>query len=358
MADLTKGIKIMRKMFHILIFVSVCCVFLSRTVEAQSSDAYSTIAHFPGENIIYGVAENRLDYSSQLYYCITVTVFLYENGAYVGSRQYAECDASLVHVDVSAPYDSNAEYDTEAIHEVRPFFRYPSGASLDYYNLQSYQEEIDQVEGIFVPIFGFFSGPGPERPSDPGIPLGNTFAIWTLGQQHGQPHHLKLLDDEINQLPNSGQPCGQVERRIKWQVVDEDGKGAGKVALGELFPGTITSSCTGATVPNTSCYIVQGGKVKPQYTDDRGRAKDPDVIRVGCPASTSDCGYTINPNLWVQCLPPKFVTEMRTLASIIYDVRKSSVTIGGKNTVWEKKTEFYQMVVRSPLEHNSQRMAL
>jgi hypothetical protein len=328
-------VNIMSIRLFTIIVIGVCCLAFSQQAKANRVTVNTDVYYDATQNRMVGYTEAQSSYLAGMYYCLSVTVYLTtDTGQFAGNSAWDGCLYGYARTEATLPYDANAEYSVEGEHTAEPYYRNDLGQLMDYYNFQTYQ---DGFPDYYLWNFSF-TGPGPQRTSIGAIFLGTAIALASQGTRHGPPHHLKIDKDEILDPAVTGTSCGQLERQITYQVVDASGRSAGRVTRGETFPGTIRSSCTGEEVPSTPCSIFSGGRFSGRYTDRSGKFKD--TLKVGCPAATDDCGFTIDPNVWVWCSGGNF-SNRTDLAKVVYDVRKRSISVGGRNTVWRRGTEFF-----------------
>ena len=341
----------MRNILFILALTFLCCVALSQEAKAQVISAISDVSYYAPTNEIYAYAQVYPDYSSQAYYCATVTAEIYKNGVYeTGMQGNNYCSSwcgstrcgGWARAETYLPYDPNAEYIIEAYHEIDiELIRDESGGEIGYYDYYGFRWYYLHDTSWYPNYNDFIGVDTPDFTSLTNILLGATHSIFSEGATSGPPHHLKVHDDIVREaIAREGvtDPCGQLERLITFQVVDQAGRNAGRTAVGETFPGRIISSCTGNEVMPSPCSTFSRGRFTGHYTTRSGRFTD--NLRVGCPAATDDCGFTTDPLLWVACSGNYFATRT-TLARFAYDVRKRRITINGRSTLWPRGTEFF-----------------
>lgn len=338
----------MRTILFAMTCFTVCLLCPSAKAQVNVY-GYTDIFYDEANNTVTFSAQTYSDYTVQSYYCVGVTGYIYKDDEYqtqisgrgCASAQYPE--AGYADAVTTLPYDPNAEYDIEAQHFVETYVSLTENegggggyAGMDYYNFAAYAYP---APPIYSPLWFAFAGNGPPNRSTVSIILGQVFAVFVRGALSGPPDHLKIIDDNPLDPAKTDPVCGQKERQITYQVVDITGRSAGRNAVGENFPSTITSSCTGEEVSPSSCSSFFGGQFHPRLTDRKGKFTDKQ--KVGCPADADDCGFTIEPDTWVWCKPPDYTSNRVPLARIRYDVRKRSIAIGGIETKWPKDTAIY-----------------
>jgi hypothetical protein len=140
--------------------------------------------------------------------------------------------------------------------KVEPYFRREEdGALLDHYYYGTYLDGTPVLWPGVAGVYGFM-GPGPETPTWSSILLGTLNALFSAGQRHGPPDHLKVLEDDTIES------CGTKDRRIKLLVVDDHGRRVGTTSTRETFhdpntgaecPGCAYNSCRGEYITPSSC---------------------------------------------------------------------------------------------------------
>jgi hypothetical protein len=333
------------------VIIILCVCALTREARAQVNVQNGTqVLDFYSPPRIAGWVGVNTDYSTQVYYCTQAWVNIINentsewNLTTIGPIMNPDptagaCDGNLW-ATTDLAFDPAAEYSSESATSMNIEFRSQDGVFADPYNYLFWQNDQDPFS--FPLSFGFF-GPGPERSSPESyIYLGEIFSFYSQGSEHGPPHHLKMLDDKIEQWDHSDGRCGQKVRLAQWQVVDAQGRGAGKIAVGESAPnGLGIDPCNGQQVRLTPCSVFAGGKLRPTYTDRKGKFPSVDRLHVGCPSPHDDCGVLTDPLFWSWCKPPDFTSIREPLAKLQADVRKNRISINGRDTPWPKNTQFF-----------------
>ncbi|MFN2452807.1 MAG: hypothetical protein ABR577_01160 [Pyrinomonadaceae bacterium] len=306
----------------------VCCLLVAEDVRAQggdipegpSIDGYTSIDYDPDTNTVIAYSETSIShYGVRSFYDAYVYMYITNDSGAILANEIGEdyTHTGFTWVTAQVAGDPATTYTANARHKART--RYYDEYYEDFY---PYRYVIDYWDDYF---FGFFEGqsiyqqlyyqffrPGtdPITRRSPYINLGSTYDSASVTTPR-KPHHLKIVDDVTER-----KFCGQLERRIIYQVVDFKGRPVGKVPLKELFPGTIKSSCDGATVDPSPC--------SDEYTDSNGVFTD--YLRSLCIVNDEYCGAAIDPNKWQWCPPGR--TSI-TLGSMIYRIRHIEITVNG-----------------------------
>ncbi|MDX6528970.1 MAG: hypothetical protein QOH41_1260 [Blastocatellia bacterium] len=334
------------------LLIAACCLLNPQQINATPNTyTYSTIDFDDSTGTVLATGHTQADYQTGAYYQTTGAGLSLKdsNGNQVASQQK---QAYGVTVDVSAQTDGYADeqYEVDTGHYIlATYYLYNYYYQGQYRNGYDDQYNYTAVEGQNWGTYDSYTfyGNGP-------IVVSQYTNDIILGQSKktvkvGTPDHLKLVSDNIVTLPNSGGSCGQVQRSIRWRVVDQAGRGTGKTAVGESFPGQVVNQCTGNEPSPTPCSYFVGGQVHPNYTDGSGKFSADDLLSIGCPAPDNTCGFTIDPDTWVWCKAPDFTSNRVPLAAIVYDIRKSGVSVGGRATQWNSNTEFFaDGTIRTP----------
>lgn len=183
----------MTRVLYRLLFTAACYLALAYQVNAQS--VYTTTwvgpVNFQSGSQIVGAASSTMSYSTQVYYCMDVWVYLHRDGVEINSNFASNnCDetVSLTQAEVSVPDNlPNAEYVIEGAFTVTPYF---TGLEGDYYNYQTYLDP----PYIFDYISSGFLGPGPARPNVGSILLG---IVYNFLQQGNPPGNCGDVRDTI-----------------------------------------------------------------------------------------------------------------------------------------------------------------
>ena len=150
--------------------------------------------------------------------------------------------------------------------------------------------------------------------------IGTTYALFSGGAVHGPPHHLKVLSDDTLES------CGTKDRRIRFQVVDANGRRAGTTQTKESFH----DPNTGADCPNCAYNSCRGEYISPSgcSTDPRGIFTD--RLWAGCPFVSGECGTAIFVSKWLWC--PRGRTP-KVLTSNTYHLGRSFVRVNGSEDI-------------------------
>lgn len=320
----------MTKLWIVIVLLAVCCLGAPTETKAQHVFADTGVAYYEPTNELLAYSEAWSDYPADLYYCLEIGGPVYKDGveaAWISGTNYPASGEGYcggwANADTWLPYDANAEYEVLSSYNLVTSYRVfdESGMWADYYNFAQYGYADPNV---FAPISYDFSGPGPSVPNIQNIFLGSLYSLFQMGAMAGGPHHLKVVSDQILQGP-----CGQAQRFITFRVVDQQGRGAGGTYLKEIFPGTITDTCSNFTVTPSPCSLNYTGPTGSNFTD---------VIRTGCPTIGGACGFTINPNKWAKCT---FGIPVQTLATMNYMARWAFVSIDSNSSPWPAGKEFF-----------------
>jgi hypothetical protein len=131
------------------------------------------------------------------------------------------------------------------------------------------------------------------------------------------PHHLRVIhDDDVTR----SDLCGQLQKLIQYQVVDQNNRAVGNVQIDEK-PQTITDSCSGTTVTLTTCNTGSVNRYG-NFTDG---------VKTGCPYNgPGTCGYDFY-NRWRYCISTPYTPyTYRELAYMYYWATHTFVKIDGQ----------------------------
>jgi len=316
-----------------MLIAGVCCLVIFQEAKADVN-TFTDLSYYEPTDSIRVTATTYFDYATWCYYDVNHWGQVSNNNEVLGMFSATMYDGLDAYNEEYYPFDPNEEYYVEAYPNLFAKVRHDYGDTYeDYYQyvLWTYSDP-----ALSFPNFFGFTGPGPDvEISGNSILLGAINSIFTEGAMSGPPHHLKINKDDFKELSGG---CGQRERDIDYLVVDQSGRKAGKVAAGEDFGGTITNWCTNNRVDPQSCSWFSGGVVHPFHTDS---STIHDHLAVGCPAPDDSCGFSINPDTWVWCKPPGYTSDRIPLVKVTYDVRKRTITVGGRPTAWRKGTEIF-----------------
>lgn len=263
------------------------------------------------------------DYSSQAYYCLVFYGYIYKDDVYqtlMGGDNYCTSGYCVCGGDAYGeaflPYDPNAEYTMEAEHEAHVYYRYVDESDYETGEYYDYYDFLEYTDGMLVyhPIYYDFTGNGPPRVSLGNILLGLTTAAFSAGAPAGQPHHLKVVSDSGQTL----QTCGTIDRRIKFQAVDVNGRRTGTITTKERFYNasggelsSISNSCRNEQIPPFPCSTDVGGSFI-------------DRLWVGCPTVSGFCGTSQFISKWIWCPPGR---PEKVLTSNTYHIRNTFVHV-------------------------------
>jgi len=315
----------MRVRLFTIIVAGLCCLALSQEAKANRVVANTDVYYDASQNRMVGYTEATSSYFAGMYYCISVTVYLTTEGQWAGNSAWDGCVDGYAYTQATLPYDPNAEYNVDGEHTAEPYYRDDLGALIDYYNFQTYLEGIP----VYYPSSYEFLGPGPRRPSIGAILLGTTFALFSQGTRHGQPHHLKVVSDST-----TTESCGSKRRKIKLKVVDSAGRYAGRVSVVETFEDPNNPSITYSSIYNScqndnySPYRCAGMDLDGTFTDQ---------LWVGCPSSGGNCGFPDVGSRWWWC--PRGRSRV-SLTTNLYQVRHGYALVNG-NSAFSPGTELY-----------------
>jgi hypothetical protein len=303
----------MRARISVLLLTVAGCFLLASPARATDY-AYGYTSISVDSTVVRGYHRTEVDYNTDVYYRPYVCASLYKNGTEV-VRACGGGFASATR-NTQTPYVSGSSYSALSDHYVNIEYEEEDPYNPGYYYYPDYLGYFFSGGGSH-PIDWYYvaSGIYNQRP-DESIHLGDTTAAAA-----GPPHHFKVVDDRFFQ-----RECGQIERQITYRVVDSQGRGAGGTYLQEIFPGSITDSCSGQNVAPSPCNLATG-PFSSNFTD---------VIRTGCPTQAGACGFTINPNRWAWCSG-----SGGALATLNYNARWSFVAIDSNTSAWPAGTQFY-----------------
>ncbi len=305
----------------LLLVAALFCLLLTGRAQAQTVWTFSDI-NYPSAGDptkICGIGYMEAEYSTQVYYWMYLSTSLTDttNGAYeFMMRDNTCCGANYVWMDPTLPYDATHEYVTYMYPRVDPYFRREEdGALVDHYYLGTY---LDGTPVLWPGSAGFygFLGPGPETPTWSAILLGTLDSLFSEGQKHGTPDHVRVVSD------NTSDNCGSKQRIIKFRIVDSQGRRVGSRSVEEQF----FNVQNGIQIPFAwnSCRN-ENTSPSPCAPDD-GDGTFRDRLWVGCPLASGDCGYSPLLSRWRWC--PRDRPAV-TLTTNTYDVRRDSVLING-----------------------------
>ena len=308
----------MRKPLVLILLTFACSMMFFGEAKAVV-ESTAQASYYEPTNSIWAHGDTYADYETLLYYEV------YQTG-YVRKDDVPVSDVSgQVDFSVNAcyseffPYDPNADYAVEVYPMVHLIYRHsPGDTYADYYNYVQWT----YANQVYAPYSFGFTGPGPDVAiSFSDILLGYVFSIFTDGGTSGPPHHLRvILDHEVVRTDL----CGQLQKLIHFQVVDQQNRAAGQVAIEEKGVQVI-DSCSGTTVSLATC-TTSSTSTYGNFTDG---------IMTGCPhTGPSDCGFAFY-NTWRWCKNSSPYTQIFPvdLARIHYSATRTFVKIDGETDI-------------------------
>lgn len=323
----------MRKYFFCLILAGSFCLSISLDVKATVY-THANVGYEPEIGAVRAFVGTQADYDTTLYYCSEAYGYVFQDGVEIGGLYvydeggggYQACVGRAM-TETYFPYDPNAEYDIESFHEVDVIFHQVYLEYYDYYNYIEYT----YGEQIMFPSNYSFVGLGPPQVSGVrDILLGVITGAFTAGAVAGQPHHLKLVSDNITTAS-----CGSVRRLMKFRVVDSTGRRTGRVKVVE----TIQDH----RYPSIRYPNIYNGCQGSYYTPSRCREVDrdntfTDQLWVGCPSAGDPCGFMLFRSQWWWC--PRGTPQV-SLTANVYDVTHGRVAVNGNTAPYSAGTDFY-----------------
>jgi hypothetical protein len=313
----------MRNSLALMLLAGACCLVFSQEAKADVN-TLTEVSYYEPTNSILAWAETIPDYDTLAYYELGHWGLVFKNDTQITMFNGGSYDGNDAYYEEFFPYDPDADYTIEVYPQLVAKIRHNIGDTYeDYYNYIQWT----YGNSVYYPYYFGFTAPGPDvQINGPSILLGTVYSFFTMGATSGPPHHLKVKSDLSTTLGS----CGPIERNITYELVDSNGRRAGKSSIKEVFPGTITSSCTGNNVTPSPCSL-------DYFIGNTSTFKD--QLKTGCPFNgDANCGYTINPEKWVWCRPG--MPDV-TLATLVYNVRHSFVEVNGRSAPWPAGTEFY-----------------
>lgn len=304
----------MRKVLVFMLITFACTFMCSREAKA-TVEVITQVSYYEPTNSIFASAETFPDYETLAYYDVGHFGYVRKDETVV-SEFYGENYETEVYYSDFFPYDPDADYAIEVYPSLVVKYRHsPGDTYADYYNYVQWANGV-QVQSPYN--FGF-TGPGPEMGiglSD--ILLGYVFSIFTDGGTSGPPHHLRVIHD--NDVIRSDL-CGQIEKRIQFQIVDQQNRAAGQVAIDEK-PANLTDTCSGTTVAMSTCANSSSSTFG-NFTDGS---------RTGCPhIGPTPCGFDLfNRWRWCKNTSPYTIPDQVDLAVMYYWTTRTFVKIDGE----------------------------
>ena len=302
-----------------LVLLAVACSFsVSQRAEAEVT-VITQLSYYEPTNSIYASAETFPDYETLCYYAVGHTGYV-RNGEDIVADFNGESYDNEVSWGDFLPYDPNADYEIEVYPGLVAKYRHAIGDSYeDYYN---YIEWTSGYEVVF-PYYFSFTGPGPEMQiSLPDIFLGTIFSVFTQGAMAGPPHHLRVIHDQDVTRTDL---CGQIQKLIQFQIVDQNNRRAGKILIDEMTPSApVTDTCSNTTVTLTTCET-SNVNTYGNFTDG---------IKTGCPHNgTNPCGFDFFDH-WRHCRSTPYTpTDYVQLAWMYYWATRTFVKIDNETDI-------------------------
>lgn len=304
----------MKNPFSLIMLAAACCFAFSLQARAEVS-TITEVSYYEPTNSIFAWAEVSVDYETLAYYCFDNWGDVRKDDESLTMFWGGSCENNWSYYEGFFPYDADADYAIEVHPQLLPRHHLPIGDTYeDYYNY------IQWTNGMTVnaPYYFGFSGPGPIVEIDVGsIILGSVFSIFTQGGTAQAPHHLRVIFDSDVVRTDL---CGQLQKLIRFQIVDNNNRAAGKVKIDEK-PQTITDPCSGTAVQMTTCSTSDVGTYG-NFTDG---------LRTGCPHSgPNDCGFSFY-NTWRWCIRhPSGDSDRIDLATMDYYVNRGIIKVDGQ----------------------------
>lgn len=297
-----------------LLLTIMCCLLITEQTKAAGVTCITQVSYYEPTGSLWVSAETLPDYDTLAYHAIGHWGYVNKDDVELTEFNGESYDSEVDWGDFF-PYDANANYAIEVFPELVSKHNYPIGDSYeDYYD---YIEWSSGYYGSF-PAYYSFSGPGPEVSiSLPEIVLGSVLGIFTQGAMSGTADHLRVIhDDDVTR----SDLCGQVQKLIKYQVVDQNNRAVGDVQIDEK-PQTIVDSCSGTTVTLSRCNTSSADRYG-NFTDG---------VKTGCPYNgPGTCGYDFF-NRWRHCISTPYTPETyKELAYMYYWATHTFVKIDGQ----------------------------
>ena len=308
----------MRNALSLSLLSVACCLLFAQRTKADVT-VITQLSYYEPTNSLYASAETFPDYETLSYYAVGHTGYV-RNGEDIIAEFNGESYDTEVSWGDFLPYNPDADYEIEVYPGLTAKYNHPIGDTYeDYYN---YIEWTSGYEVVF-PYYFSFTGPGPNvQISLPSIFLGTIFSVFTQGAISGSPHHLRVIHDEEiirNDL------CGQIQKLIKFQVLDQNNKPAGRIEIDErAVPAPVTDSCSNSTVTLTTCST-SSVSTYGNFTDG---------IKTGCPHNGSTpCGFDFFDH-WRYCRSTPYTpTDYRDLATMYYWATRTEIRIDNETDI-------------------------
>lgn len=313
----------------IVLFVLLCGVAFSGQVHAQTVYTYNDIQFDPvTPGNIMGTGYMEVSYSAQVYYNLRLEVMIYNTRTWPNNydlQAYEYRDITYLSGTASVPYDSAGEYESKITPYVQPNFRSDDGIYFrDYYNFAVFEDGVPVLWPAAGGPFNFF-GPGPQVDvSFSQIFLGTLNTLFSGGQRHGTPHHLKVVLDRYEATS-----CGSKRRLIRLQPVDSMGRSVGLISVEETFEST-TSPPVGSRCIGNSC---QNNSYCPGGCDAMRNIYFTDQLWVGCPSAGGNCGFPAVTSVWRWC-PRGANFGSLVLARNVYEIKHDRALVNGRSTTY------------------------
>ena len=304
----------MRKRFVLVLLTSAFTLMFSRDAKG-SVECITEVSYYEPTNSILAWAETVPDYETLLYYDVGHWGYVRKYDEPVRDF-YGQNYETEVYYEEFFPYDPDADYVIEVYPTLTVKYHHaPGDTYADYYNYV----EWTYGNQVYAPYSFGFTGPGPDVGiSFSSILLGYVFSIFTQGGTSGPPHHLRVIHDHDvvrNDL------CGQLQKLIQFQVVDQQHRAAGQVALDEA-PVDVTDTCSGTKVTLSKC----------ETTSTTRYGNFTDGIKTGCPhTGPSLCGFLFYDTWrWCRNTSPYTPPNQVGLACMEYSATRTLIKVDGE----------------------------
>ena len=315
----------MRNSFTLALLAATCCFALAHEVKGDVN-AITEVSYYEPTNSIFAWAEVTVDYETLAYYCFDNTGIVREDDNVLTMFWGGSCENNSAYYEGFFPYDPEADYSIEVLPQLTSKHHFPIGDGYeDFYNY------IQWTNGIQVhdPYYFGFTGPGPATEIDfSTILLGGVYSFFTQGMLAEAPHHLWVFRDR-NIIRTD--LCGQAQKEIDFQIVDQHNRPAGRYSIDERPWPNLRDSCSNQEVVLNLCSDI-GVAYNGDFTD---------FLKTGCPSSGPDtCGFDLfNQWRWCRRSTPYFI-DKKALAWMYYDVRRGYVKVDGEQDMTDNQPKF------------------